>query len=270
MLEKDRKHIYQCFPEGKFKVLTLSYDDGKVEDYRLVQIFNEYGLKGTFHVNSGIEDANRIPSKEYPLVYAGHEVACHTYTHPTIARLPLEQVAHEILEDRKNLERIMCYPVQGMSYPNGSYSKEIKELLKLLGIKYSRIVGNSDSFALPNDLYEWKSTCHHNHNLIEHGREFIQLHKSQYLYMMYVWGHSYEFTNNNNWELIENFAKLIGGREDIWYATNIEYVNYMEVLKRLQFSAEGTFVYNPSVSSGWLTYSGQVIEVKGGETVYFV
>jgi ABC-type Na+ efflux pump permease subunit len=33
--------IYKCFPGGKFKVLTLSYDDGKVQDRRLVDIFNK-------------------------------------------------------------------------------------------------------------------------------------------------------------------------------------------------------------------------------------
>ena len=33
--------IYKCFPGGKFKVLTLSYDDGKLEDKRLVDIFNK-------------------------------------------------------------------------------------------------------------------------------------------------------------------------------------------------------------------------------------
>ena len=44
------KYIY---PDGKPKALTFSYDDGEHYDRRLVGIFNEYGLKGTFHLNSG-------------------------------------------------------------------------------------------------------------------------------------------------------------------------------------------------------------------------
>lgn len=48
------------------------------------------------------------------------------------------------------------------------------------------------------------------------------LHKRQYLYLMYVWGHSYEFDNDNNWELMERFCAMAGGRGDIWYATNLE------------------------------------------------
>ena len=37
---------YICFPNGKFKVLTMSYDDGKLEDRRLIEIFNRYHIKG--------------------------------------------------------------------------------------------------------------------------------------------------------------------------------------------------------------------------------
>ena len=48
------KVIYICFPEGKHKVLTMSYDDGKLADRRLVSIFNHYGIKGT-----SLEDADQ-------------------------------------------------------------------------------------------------------------------------------------------------------------------------------------------------------------------
>ena len=46
--------IYKAFPGGKHKVLTFSYDDGKLEDRRLVEIFNKNGLRGTFNLNTGI------------------------------------------------------------------------------------------------------------------------------------------------------------------------------------------------------------------------
>ena len=39
--------------DGKTKVLTLSYDDGVVQDIRLSEILNRYGLKCTFNINSG-------------------------------------------------------------------------------------------------------------------------------------------------------------------------------------------------------------------------
>lgn len=262
------KTIYTCFPGGKHKVLTMSYDDGKHADRKLVSIFNKYGIRGTFHINAGLfDDERRIKPNELKELYQGHEVACHTYTHPTIARCPMEQIVRQVLDDREGLEKIMGYPVRGLSYPNGSYNKEIIEVLPKLGIKYSRVVGNTDEFAMPENYLAWKATCHHNHNLMELGQQFIDLHKTQYLYMMYVWGHSYEFDDKNNWYLIEDFCKLVSGKEDIWYATNIQIVDYMEAAERLQFAADMSFVYNPSVQSVWLSVNKEMIEVKGGEQI---
>ena len=37
--------IYKCYPGGTFKVLTMSYDDGKLPDERLVNIFNTFSLQ---------------------------------------------------------------------------------------------------------------------------------------------------------------------------------------------------------------------------------
>ena len=39
---------------GKLKAVTFSYDDGVMMDKRLVEIFNRYGMKATFNLNSGL------------------------------------------------------------------------------------------------------------------------------------------------------------------------------------------------------------------------
>jgi len=267
MNEKNLHVIYTCFPKGKHKVLTMSYDDGRVEDQRLVSIFNEYGIKGTFHINAGLF-ADRIPLSECARLYQGHEVSCHTYLHPTIARCPVEQVMQQILEDRRALEKVVGYPVRGLSYPNGSFSEEIVKYLPAAGIRYARTVTSTGSFAMPDNFLTWNATCHHNRNLLEYAQQFKELSKTQYLYMMYVWGHSYEFTQKDNWELMEEFCRSIGGRDDIWYASNIEIVDYMEAASRLQYSVSGEFVYNPSVQSVWVEIDKKIIEAKGGQITY--
>ena len=148
------KTIYTCFPQGKHKVLTMSYDDGKIFDRKLIEIFNKYGIKGTFHLNTGIMpvDEDRIQLSEVKELYKGHEVSCHTSTHPTIERCPLDQVVQQVIEDRKALEDAVGYPVRGLSYPNGSYSKDIINLLPACGIEYSRVVGSTEDFAFPDNL----------------------------------------------------------------------------------------------------------------------
>ena len=283
--------IYKAFPGGKHKVLTLSYDDGKYEDRKLVEIFNKYGIKATFNLNSGlIHDGKRINPSEWKDLYAGHEIAAHTYSHPTIDRCPTVEVIQELLEDRKLLEGYIGKPVRGIAYPNGSYSERIGHLASDVGFVYGRAVGddyamvhatklaNDDAqglvpvgdetgFSLPSNFMEWKATCHHNHCLMEFGENFLSLHKKQYLYMMYVWGHSYEFEKDNNWDLMENFCQKMAHQPDIWYATNIEIVDYMDIFDRLQFAADLSFVHNPSAASAWFTVNDQSVEVKGGETI---
>ena len=84
----------------------------------LFEIFNKYGIKGTFHLNTGIMpvDEDRIQLSEVKELYKGHEVSCHTSTHPTIERCPLDQVVQQVIEDRKALEDAVGYPVRGLSY----------------------------------------------------------------------------------------------------------------------------------------------------------
>ena len=72
--------VYVCFPKGKAKALTMSYDDGKIQDERLVSIFNRYGIRGTFNLNYGMIDKEgltppRIKSSRINELYTGHEIA---------------------------------------------------------------------------------------------------------------------------------------------------------------------------------------------------
>jgi len=103
---------------------------------------------------------------------------------------------------------------------------------------------------------------------MEYGRYLAELNKPQYLKLMYVWGHSYEFEDRDNWNVIEEFCEYMGGRDDIWYATNIEIIDYMEAAKRLRFSCDCTRVSNPNSISVWLNLNdGTIREIGGGETV---
>lgn len=258
-------NVQLAFPEGKHKVLTLSYDDGRTADQRLVSLLNAHGIKATFHLNSGLAGQHdRISMDNVADLYRGHEVAAHTVNHPTLARCAKEQIVSEIAEDRKALENVAGYPVRGFSYPNGSFNRHIKEMLPFLGIEYARTVASHGDFRMPDDFMEWNPTCHHNQNLLALTETFKQYNRKHHLYMMYVWGHSYEFDQANNWDLIESFCESVSHRDDIWYATNIEIVDYIKGYEILRFAASMDFVYNPSYHSIWLEVSGTVVEVKGG------
>lgn len=263
------------FPEGKQKALTFSYDDGQIHDRRLVEIFNRHGLKGTFHLNSGSLAQDRqhhtfIAADEVAELFAGHEVAVHGVQHRNLPTLTGHQVVNEILEDRRTLEKLTGGMVQGMSYAFGNYSGDIINILKNLGIKYSRTVNSTNGFFPPADFMAWHPTCHHNGRLMELGRDFLETPGYVELPIMYVWGHSFEFARNNDWNVIEEFAELVEGREDIWYATNGEICDYILAVRSLEYSGDSLTVKNPTATTVWIRKEGsqEILKIGPGETVY--
>lgn len=260
---------FNLYPNGKKRALTFSYDDGSSADRRLVGIFNEYGVKGTFHLNTSAllngSDWNVKP-EEIGTLYKGHEVSCHMHTHPHVTRTPYSMVASEIMADRRVLEAQCGYVIRGMSYPFGSYNDDVIPLFRAVGMKYSRTTGATGYFMVPDDFMRWHPTCHHNSpKLTEIFDNFINTDQYMPLPLMYVWGHSFEFNNNGNWNVIEDFCKLASGRDDIYYATNIEICDYITAIRSLEISADETIIYNPTAIDVWLTADGNPTVVRAGE-----
>ena len=256
---------FNRYKDGKLRALTMSYDDGKTQDIRLVEIFNKYGIKATFHINGNkLQKLSNEELMERGKIYEGHEVSCHAFHHSHLSPMPAQIIAKELLDDRKILEKMCGYPVRGMSYPYGIYTNDVIAGAKMAGMEYSRTAVTTGRFDTPGDFMQWHSTCHHNDNIEE------RLHKFNGSWVMmpifYIFGHSFEFDNDNNWELIEEFCKMAGGHDNIWYATNIEIVDYMNAAKNLKFTASMDKVYNPSAITVWISVDGQVYSVKPGET----
>lgn len=258
--------IYYTYPGFRNKALTISYDDGLWSDVHLLEILNRYGIRGTFNLNSGcMTEERRIGKEKIPALYKGHEITTHGVKHLTLARCPMTDVVKEILEDRQALEELTGEIVCGHAYPNGSYSPEIKTLLPSLGIHYARTATDTGLYTHPQDFYEWNPTCHHNNRLMYHAKEFLSFDLPQFQYLFYVWGHSYEFDRDNNWDVIEEFCKMIGGREDIWYATNAEVCHYLMAVKQVHTSVDEKLLFNGSGQDIYLIRNGENILLRPGE-----
>lgn len=267
---------FMRFPEGKIKALTLSYDDNVKEDARLVQIMKKYGLKGTFNINSiwlsqgqKVNSTRRMDLEQTLAVHAdsGMEIACHGLTHLSLDQLSPQEYIREVFEDRQNLERIFGTMVRGMAYPNGAFNDSAVSALKLCGIAYCRTTVSTERFNIPSDWLRLPATCHHdNPKLMELAKRFVENKQNRNPMLFYLWGHSYEFADNNNWDVIENFAQYMGNREEIWYATNIEIYDYVNAYNQLIFSADGYTVYNPTNTCLFLETKQGAFEIKPGET----
>lgn len=268
--------LFMRFPKGRSKAFTLSYDDGQVNDKELIEIFNKYKVKCTFNLNSQrlIEGSgNRIQANEYLKLIegSGHEIAVHTCTHPSLATIPKASAVYQIVNDRKNLEEIFGSIVRGMAYPNGTWAvdSETVEAVKCAQIAYARTTTATHSFELPKTPLLLDPTCHHNDaNVFGLIDEFLDSDVKRFSKMFYLWGHSYEFKVDNNWDRIEKILDKISGRDDIWYATNIEIIDYINAYNSLQFSVNLDMVYNPSATDLYFTHNySEPIKIKAGETL---
>ncbi len=220
------------------KAFTLSYDDGVVQDVRLIRLLDKYGLKCTFNLNSELLGKGgfvyggqiihyKIRPEDVRHLYAEHEVAVHTLTHPFLPSATEEEIVRQVEQDRINLEVLTGKPVPGMAYPCGGPNNDdrVADIIRRrTGVKYARTLTNTDSFDEQENLYRFKPNAHHCDfgRVMELAHRFVETpaDKPQ---IFYVWGHSYEMdAAAANWQKLEEFFAYISGRDDIFYGTNTD------------------------------------------------
>jgi len=274
-------YMFLRYPGGKPKAVTLSYDDGPKDDIQLVKIFNKYDMKCTFNYTQTPDLTDE--EVETLLFQHGHEIAVHTMDHSAPGCLTPAMGLAKVYEGRKALEQHYGRIIRGMAYPdsgirkihNGTSWEEIRSYVKTIGIVYARTLGaDNNSFMLPQDWYAWMPTAKHlNPNLFQYVDEFLALDvekeykADRYPRLFYLWGHSFEFPRDNNWNVIEEFCQKMSHRDDIWYATNIEIYDYVNAYNRLEISVDGTILHNPTLVTLWFAINGVLYSIAPDETL---
>ncbi|MDO4940502.1 MAG: polysaccharide deacetylase family protein [Erysipelotrichaceae bacterium] len=271
------------FPGHKAKAFTLSYDDGVVQDKRLIEIFDRYNAKCTFNLNYGVlghkqiikgpdqkeVDISKFDKEEVKEIYKNHEVGGHGLYHSSLISIGTPYAMHEIIEDKVNLEKLIDKQVKMFAYPFGHYNEKVVSLLKDAGYKGARTVESTHSFDIPKDFLILNPTCHHNDpELMKLAKDFVE--KPIFIpSLFYLWGHGYEFDHDGNYDVIENLLKFLHEYKDtIWFATNSEIIEYVNAYRNLEYSGDGSMIYNPSAIDVEILTSFKTSEIiKAGETI---
>lgn len=229
---------------GKMKAVTFSFDDGVLQDIRMIDLMSKYGLKGTFNLNSELlggqgilrfEDQRNhvlhryVISKEHVRdIYAEHEVAVHTLTHENLTKLEDDnEIIRQVEQDRLNLSEIVGYEVVGMAYAGGGVNsnEHCAELIrKHTGIQYARGLKRSLNFDLPMDLHRFAPSASTDQLDIfdELADRFIEL-KPETPQLFYIMGHTYCMDyENDRWTKLEAIFEKLSGLGDVFYGTNKE------------------------------------------------
>lgn len=261
-----KKNWSFLYPGWKSGAVTFSFDDNRVQDRRLVELFNRYGLKATFNLNSGSlssDDSLFIRKDEVKDLYTGHEVAAHSVNHPNLAELweqDRAQCMYEILQDRAELERLSGQQVRGFVYPYGEWTDPVKKFVKDSGFIYTRC-GTNAPFTPPEDPLCWFPTAHQNENLTPYTGNFLAC--SDELRILLVWGHSFEFDwGKGHWDDFEVFCRNIAGRDDLYYAAMGDICEYW-IACRSMIEQDGKW-RNPSTSDLYLEVDGEKVILPAG------
>ena len=222
------------------KILTFSYDDGVTQDIRLIELFNKYGMKATFNLNSELlgkpgelirEEKhvwhNKVAPQDVRNVYAGHEVASHTLDHPALPLQTDEEIIRQVEQDRLTLSELCGYEVVGFAYPGGgvNYNSHVADVIRAnTGVRYARTTVASDNFDKQENLFEFKPTIHHYPSwdkVYATCERFLSLPADTDA-LFYVWGHSYELDIAKDWDRFEEFLQMMANKKDVHYLTNKE------------------------------------------------
>src|ERR1043166_2331023 len=201
--------VFELFPGGRRKAVTISCDDGRTHDRRLVEILNHHGLRGTFNLNSGnLDKEGWLSHREIARLFQGHEIATHSVTHPCLPHLSTEGVVNEIFQDRRNLETLAGYPVRGLSYPGCDFNDRVVAILGSIGIEYARTCEVRSNFLIPDDRYRWAVAATFGEGLLEAAQKFKDLPPLWSMQHLYVLGHSMDFGRDDSWKRFEDFCAL--------------------------------------------------------------
>ncbi len=265
------------FPGFRKKALTLSYDDGVWQDEKLIPILDSHGIKCTFNLNGGVFEGlygggkhRRLTKEEALSLYStsAHEIALHGCTHPFLEQCPPGNDAWEVIHDREILEETFGRIVRGMAYPMGTFSDRLVDTLRACNVAYARTTISSHKFSMPSDWLRLPATCHHRDpELMALCDKFLKTKVIWGSQMFYLWGHSYEFDDQNNWHVIQEFCEKMGGHEEIWYATNMEIYAYWQAGQQLETSADGRRVHNPTATTIYIEANDRQLTIAPGETI---
>ncbi|MCF5863527.1 polysaccharide deacetylase family protein [Aeromonas veronii] len=152
------------------KYLMITADDGYQDNLtRMLPLLEKYGYKAVVYVVTG-EGYNRW-DVEHPtnpdtkvslmsgeqvkaLAASGHvEIGGHTLTHPRLSKLTPEQQAHEIQENKRQLEALLGHPLLSFAYPYGDMNESAKEQAIAAGYRFA-VSTNSGPKAMHQDPYQ--------------------------------------------------------------------------------------------------------------------
>lgn len=288
----------KTYPNYSQKAITFSYDDLVAYDVELIEIFDKYGLKGTFNivtnrVTKSLEEYDADFVNEINERYKNHEVANHSDSHPRMyvndsseveggyTPLTYEECKAEFLTAQEKIKLITGAYGRGGAWPYSPTTKrdfhsDLIDYLQEIGFEYMRPTGTKKDFDFPEDWMNWKPNCHHE-KMDEFIEEFKNLDTENSLKVFYVWGHAYELpetylpeeVDRVRFDDMDAMCAEFADRDAYWAATNIEVCEYAKAMELVEVDYDKCTVSNPSDIDLHFIVNEKKVMIPAGVTMKF-
>jgi hypothetical protein len=211
--------------------ISFSWDDGAVEDLKLMDISLKHGIPGIFFIPATNKERDVISKKEIQLLTANNfEVGSHTYSHCYLTQISFKKAIEEMISGKDFLEQITGREVPHFCFPGGYYNKKLVDVSRV----YFKSARSADTGALVEyESFLVKPSFHFfdrgkrslvfnslkNNSIIFRivlkyilsadyfdilVKILVELSDMPELYRVIVWGHSWEINQFDLWKKLED------------------------------------------------------------------
>ncbi|MBR2374434.1 MAG: polysaccharide deacetylase family protein [Lentisphaeria bacterium] len=222
--------------------VACCWDDGVVNDIKLISLLKKYNAKATFNLCTGLmPEQTDVPRwlgkgelrwtfkgfingyvglKDLKEVYGDFQVASHGWTHK-VGTAPADEFIKDALDARHYLEDVFQRECLGYAWPCGAYTPESAKLLKDAGFLYGRTIENTEHVGVTDTPMRLNSSCHF--------QAWDFMHKFQAVKerggIFYFWGHSYELLECEDlWKQFENKLDMLSSDPEVEWIDVIDIV----------------------------------------------
>ena len=213
--------------------LTTSWDDGDPLDYRIAELLSKHGIPGTFYVpcyNSSREVMSNSALRELSQDF---EIGSHTLDHYPIDGKDLDEIKHQVVNGKKELENRIGKEVDIFCYPGGRSHAQSRKIVKDAGFKFARNTADfnlslgNDPFSLPTtaqfryrrpsslafNFAKWGNWFDRTSMLIPalKGKSMIEQLENMLEVaikrggVFHLWGHAYQIEETDDWDELDRF-----------------------------------------------------------------
>jgi peptidoglycan-N-acetylglucosamine deacetylase len=238
------------------RIVTTSWDDGDVCDFRIAEMLSARNLLATFYVPITGHHGPRALGRSgiQALVSRGFEIGAHGFSHLVLPHCTNEVIVHEVETSKQRLEEILASEVRMFAYPRGRYSSAAIRFVKKAGYAGARTTEmlaqglNYDPYKMPTTIHVFP---HSKSDYVRNTARAADVRRT-WRYLTRLWqadtwvelaeimfdsilaeggvfhlyGHSWEIDELNLWDDLEKVLEYVSNRDGVRYLPNGDVLDY--------------------------------------------